>query len=82
MKKIIKKSGELMGIGKILIGIVLVVIGLWAIVPISWSGLGLWEELYTVVKGILPAFLVFIGAVLVWIESEELKVSKPKRRRR
>ena len=71
-----------MGIGKILIGIILVVIGLWAIVPSSWSGLGLWDELWTVVKGILPAFVVFIGAVLVWIESEELKISKPKRRRR
>ena len=71
-----------MGIGKILVGIVLVVIGLWAIAPVSWSGLGLWEELWTVVKGVLPAFIVFIGAVLVWIESEELKMSKPKKRRR
>ena len=71
-----------MGIGKILIGIVLVIVGLWAIVPVSWSGLGLWNELWTVIKGVVPAFLVFIGAVLVWIESEELKISKPKRKRR
>jgi hypothetical protein len=71
-----------MGIGKILVGIILVLIGLWAIVPVSWSGLGLWKELWTVVKGVLPAFIVFIGAVLVWIESEELKISKPKRKRK
>jgi hypothetical protein len=71
-----------MGIGKILIGIVLVIVGLWAIVPVSWSGLGLWNELWTVIKGVVPAFLVFIGAVLVWIESEELKISKPKKKRR
>jgi len=71
-----------MGIGKILIGIILVIIGLWAIIPVSWNGLGLWEELWTVIKGVIPAFLVFIGAILVWIESEELKISKPKRRRR
>jgi hypothetical protein len=71
-----------MGIGKILVGIVLVIIGLWAIVPVSWGGLGRWNELWTVIQGIVPAFIVFIGAVLVWIESEELKISKPKRRRR
>ena len=71
-----------MGIGKILVGIVLVIIGIWAIAPVSWGGLGLWEELWTVLKGILPAFIVFIGAVLVWIESEELKISKPKRKRK
>jgi len=71
-----------MGIGKILIGIILVIVGLWAIIPVYWSGLGLWNELWTVIKGVVPAFLVFVGAILVWIESEELKISKPKRKRR
>ena len=71
-----------MGIGKVLVGIVLVIIGLWAVVPASWNGLGLWDELWTVIKGIVPAFLIFIGGILVWIEAEEMKLSKPKRRRK
>ena len=71
-----------MGIVKILIGIVFVIIGLWAILPVSWSGLGLWDELWTLIKGVVPAVLVFVGAVLVWIEAEELRMTKPKRKRR
>jgi len=71
-----------MGIGKVLVGIIFVIIGLWAILPVSLNGLGLWDELWTVVKGIVPIFLIFIGGILVWIEAEEMKLSKPKRRRR
>jgi amino acid transporter len=73
-----------MGIGKILVGIILVIIGLWAIIPKQWFGFGLgwYSQLITVIMGVLPAFLIFIGAVLVWIESEELKISKPKRKRK
>ena len=70
-----------MSIGKILVGFILVIIGLWAIVPVSWGGSGLWRELWTVIKGIVPALLIFVGAILVWIEAEELKMSKPRRRR-
>lgn len=70
-----------MGIGKVLVGIVFVIIGLWSIAPLSWNGLGLWDELWTVVKGIVPVFLIFIGGILVWIEAEEMKLAKPKRRR-
>ena len=71
-----------MGTGKILFGLVLIFIGLWAILPASWNGLGLWNELWTVLKGIVPVVLVFIGIILVWIESEEMKMTKPRRRRR
>jgi hypothetical protein len=71
-----------MGIGKIILGLILVIVGLWAIIPIEWSGLGLYVQLWEVIKGIIPAFLVFIGAILVWIEWEELKIEKPARKRR
>ena len=71
-----------MGIGKVLVGIIFVIIGLWAVLPVSWNGLGLWDELWTVVKGIVPIFLIFVGGILVWIEAEEMKLSKPRRRRR
>ncbi len=71
-----------MGVGKIILGVILVIIGIWAIIPISWSGLGLWKELWLVIKGVVPIFLVFLGAILVWIEAEELKIERPKSRRR
>lgn len=72
-----------MGIEKVLLGIILVIIGLWLILPVSWcsSCLGLWQDFWTVVKGVIPIGLIFIGAVLVWIESEELKMQRPKRKR-
>jgi len=72
-----------MGIEKVIVGIILVIIGLWMIVPVSWCSwcLGLWQEFWTVVKGVVPVFLIFIGAILVWIESEELKMERPRRRR-
>ena len=71
-----------MGIGKIIIGLILVIVGLWAIIPLDWSGLGLYVQLWEVIKGVVPAFLVFIGAILVWIEWEELKIEKPTKKRR
>jgi hypothetical protein len=71
-----------MGIGKIILGLILVIIGLWAIIPLDWNGLGLYVQLWEVIKGIVPAFLVFIGAILVWIEWEELKIEKPARKRK
>jgi len=65
----------------------LVVIGLILILPVTWCQsvslpcLGLWYDLWLILKGVIPAFLIFIGAILVWIESEELKIERPKRRR-
>ena len=70
-----------MGIEKVLLGIILVIIGLWLLIPISWGGRGWWPQLMTVLLGIIPIGLIFIGAILVWIESEELKVERPKRKR-
>jgi hypothetical protein len=76
-----------MGVEKIILGIILVIIGLLLILPVTWcQGISLpcfslWQDLWLVLKGIVPAFLIFIGAILVWIESEELKIERPKRRR-
>jgi hypothetical protein len=70
-----------MGVEKIILGIVLVIVGLWLLIPVSWGGRGWWPQLMAVIIGVLPIFLIFIGAILVWIESEELKIERPKRRR-
>jgi hypothetical protein len=71
-----------MGIGKIIIGLILVIVGLWSIMPIGWGGGGAWDNLLFVLIGIIPAFLVFIGAIIIWIEWEELKIEKPTKKKR
>jgi hypothetical protein len=71
-----------MGIGKIIMGLILVIIGLWSIMPLSWNGLGLYVQLWEVVKGVVPAMLVFVGAILVWVEWEELKLERPAKKKR
>ena len=81
--KTYRSFSDLMGIEKVILGLILVIVGLWLVLPISWCPwcIGWWQEFWAVIKGILPMFLIFIGAILVWIESEELKVQKPKRKR-
>lgn len=77
-----------MGIAKVIIGLALVIIGLWLILPSSWCSwisadfvcLAWWMYLKPIVFGVVPVFLVFIGAILVWIETEEMKLQRPKKR--
>ena len=71
-----------MGIGKVIFGIILVIIGLWLLIPNIWGGRGWWPQLISVIIGVIPIGLIFVGAILVWIESEELKMERPKKRRR
>ncbi|MEM5814240.1 MAG: hypothetical protein QXD77_00280 [Candidatus Aenigmatarchaeota archaeon] len=64
---------------KILLGLALAAIGLWLLLPPLYGGFyqGLgWEAFKTVVLGLLPAILVFIGALIIWIESEDMKAKK------
>jgi len=65
-----------------IVGIVLVIIGLWLLVPESYGGRGWWPQLVTVLLGVIPIGLIFIGAILVWIESEELKIERPTKKKK
>jgi len=69
---------------KMVIGIILIVIGLWLLVPAGTPGLTAikpgnlaafdwWNEFLTVLKGVIPPMIIIFGALIVWIESEELK---------
>ncbi|MFP4045930.1 MAG: hypothetical protein ACLFS3_02635 [Candidatus Aenigmatarchaeota archaeon] len=67
---------------KLIIGLILALIGLWLLVPAgaipalkasTQTTFDWWGEFLTVLKGAIPPFLVVIGALVVWIESEELK---------
>ncbi|MCD6477972.1 MAG: hypothetical protein J7K87_03130 [Candidatus Aenigmarchaeota archaeon] len=70
---------------KAIIGIILIIIGLWLLVP-SNPSYGLtaikpkslaifdwWSDFLIVLKGIIPPTIIILGALIVWIESEELK---------
>ena len=71
--------------GKVVLGIVLFLAGLWLLIPgISLYGYnsGVWfQDFLTLLKGSIPIFLVFIGFILVWIEIEEMKTSKPSKKK-
>ena len=76
--------------GKLVIGLIFIALGLAAIggdvlrtygvsVPLA----SLWlPALIIVVAGTLPAFLILVGLFVVWIELEELRSNRAKRRKR
>lgn len=68
---------------KIIAGIILVLIGLYMLVPLgyAYSGIAL-NAFITVLLGAIPVLLILIGLLLVWIESEELKTEKEFKRKR
>ena len=70
--------------GKLVIGVILVLVGLWLLLPAGMisevkpdegvtSSLDWWQPFKTVVMGTIPPMLVVLGALVVWIEAEELK---------
>jgi thiol:disulfide interchange protein len=70
---------------KLIFGIILILIGLWLLVPAGgaftaikpatyWGSMfDWWSEFKTVVKGVVPPIIVILGLLIVWIEGEELK---------
>lgn len=73
---------------KIIAGLALALIGLYMLVPLRsicsgcvYSGVAL-SAFVTVLLGAIPVFLILIGLLLVWIESEELKTEKEFKRKR
>lgn len=71
---------------KIIIGIILVLAGLYALAPGTTvqgipSGFAL-DDLWTVLKGSVPVLVILFGLLLVWIESEELKTEKEFKRKK
>jgi len=76
-------------VGKMVFGLALVFAGLWLLVPFgkdvpfigSFSGIS-WEPFVTVFLGALPVFLILIGILIAWIEWEEYKIEKPRKKKR
>jgi len=54
---------------KILVGAVMIVVGVY-------SSVSFWPELISLVKAGIGPFLVVVGAFVVWLESDELKMQR------
>ena len=69
--------------GKVLVGIALVIAGLYVLVPLGpsypFSGIAL-GQFVNLLIGVIPPLVVLIGILIVWIEWEELKIEKPVRK--
>jgi hypothetical protein len=70
---------------KLLMGLILLLIGLWLLIPgivISGYSSGLWlTDFVSLIKGLIPPILLFIGFILAWIDWEEINAAKPTRKR-
>ncbi|MFP4116039.1 MAG: hypothetical protein ACLFTQ_02440 [Candidatus Aenigmatarchaeota archaeon] len=69
---------------KLVLGVILVLVGLWLLLPAGAvenvkpeegvsAELDWWKPFKTVVTGMIPPVLIVIGALVVWIEAEEMK---------
>ncbi|MFQ6009851.1 MAG: hypothetical protein ACE5J7_01895 [Candidatus Aenigmatarchaeota archaeon] len=73
-----------MGAGKILLGLIFLIGGLWLILPLNlgnYSGYT-WEAFKTVFFGLVPPLFAFIGFLIIWIESEEVKAGRGIKRKK
>ena len=60
-----------MALEKMIVGIVLLLIGLYTLaVNIS--------DFIILLKGFIPPTLIVLGVIFIWIETEEMKIEKPK----
>ncbi len=69
---------------KLVLGVIVILIGLWLLLPagivseVKPEGgitgmLDWWGPFTTVVMGMIPPFLIVVGILVVWIEAEEMK---------
>jgi len=65
-----------MGVGKLLLGAVLLIGGLYVIWQYTL------RETWIVLQGIIPPLVVLLGAFIVWLEIDEMKLEKELRRKK
>ena len=61
--KEVKSSEVLKTVLKYVLGVVLVIIGIWAVIS-------LWQSVWTVIKGCVGAFFILAGAITIAIAKE------------
>jgi len=70
--------------GKIIIGLIVILIGLAlfvdSVIPLSGGvgtfGIDWLNNFLIVLTGVIPIFLIFVGLFVVWLEADELKARK------
>jgi len=64
--------------GKLIVGIILVVASAWWILKGSLSVLGRSgiADLITILNGAIPVIVFLLGIFIVWLELDELKIEK------
>jgi len=67
---------ETMGVGKILLGAVLLIGGLYVIWQYTL------RETWIVLQGMVPPLLVLLGAFIVWLEVDEMKLERELKRKK
>ena len=68
-----------MGIGKIVVGLVLIVASLYYI---GTNMFGAFEHLIVVVNGALPLLILILGLMVVWLQLDEIMMEKKVSKRR
>jgi len=65
-------------VAKLIGGIVIILIGAWLLLPlptgIPYQGVG-WEEFLTVLVGVVPVGLIFLGLLIAWIDWEDMRAA-------
>ncbi|MCJ7445986.1 MAG: hypothetical protein MUO26_15950 [Methanotrichaceae archaeon] len=66
---------------KILIGLIVLLIGIWTMIDPAWFGqtsmiygLGWWSYTWDIIRGAIGPMLILIGIIVIWITYEESKV--------
>jgi len=63
-------------IAKILLGVVILLAGLWLLLPLPvslpYQGAA-WGDFKAAMWGLIPPVMVFVGGLMVWIEMEDRK---------
>lgn len=71
-------------VGKVLIGIVLVLGSAWWLVQGSrmYIGRSGFQDFITVVNGAVPVLVFLLGLFIVWLEIDEMKIEKELKKRK
>ena len=65
-----------MSAAKLLLGIVLLIVGLYSIVAFTK------DDFWIVVKGLVPPLIAILGAFIVWLEVDEMKLEREIKRKK
>ena len=65
-------------IGKLLIGVILIIASVWWVVQgsLKYTGHSGLSDLRTVLNGIIPPLIFLLGIFIIWLEMDEIKIER------